>query len=62
MAICAFCNTQETELFESGVPICLPCANARDARSQEDTPERAAAANADGHLDPIVPEDLKREG
>jgi hypothetical protein len=62
MAICAHCKTEETELFESNVPICLACANARDARSKKDTPERAAAANADGHLDPIVPGDLKREG
>jgi hypothetical protein len=27
MAICAHCKTQETHLFENGVPICLDCAD-----------------------------------
>ena len=26
MAICAHCKTQETQLYENGVPLCLACA------------------------------------
>ena len=44
MALCAYCKTEETELFESDVPICLSCSNARDKKSKTDTMERAAAA------------------
>jgi hypothetical protein len=29
MATCAHCKTQETQLFQNGVPICLDCAGAR---------------------------------
>ena len=29
MATCAFCKTQETHLYENGVPICLKCIEAR---------------------------------
>jgi hypothetical protein len=29
MAICALCKTQETHLYEKGVPICLDCADGR---------------------------------
>jgi hypothetical protein len=29
MATCAHCKTQETQLYENGVPICLDCADGR---------------------------------
>lgn len=29
MATCFHCKTEETQLFENGVPICLKCAEAR---------------------------------
>ncbi len=32
MELCAFCKTKETALYESGVPICLGCADARTKR------------------------------
>ena len=35
MAVCAFCKAQETELYESGIPICIECA---DVRSQRKAP------------------------
>ena len=31
MAACAYCGA-ETELYESGVPICLKCSDAREAK------------------------------
>lgn len=33
MAQCAHCKTEETELYEYGVPVCLKCANIRAERS-----------------------------
>ena len=35
MATCAHCKTQQTELYENGVPVCILCADARDARIKE---------------------------
>jgi hypothetical protein len=32
MAICAHCNTEETELYENNVPVCLHCMTIRDAK------------------------------
>lgn len=29
MPICAYCNTQETQLLQNGVPICLDCTDGR---------------------------------
>ena len=34
MAICAHCKTQETELYENSVPICVKCATIRDAAAK----------------------------
>jgi hypothetical protein len=31
MAICAQCETQETNLYENGIPICLACATDKAA-------------------------------
>jgi hypothetical protein len=39
MAQCAYCKT-ETFLYDGGVPICLECADARDANSKPPEPER----------------------
>jgi hypothetical protein len=33
MAECAFCKA-ETELYENGVPVCLPCEQKREAKSK----------------------------
>jgi hypothetical protein len=63
MATCAHCNTEETELYESGVPICLRCANAKEAKIMQGTRGRAAAANGNGQFSTtfgVVPEDLKQ--
>jgi hypothetical protein len=32
MELCAFCKTRETALYESDIPICLECADARTKR------------------------------
>jgi hypothetical protein len=47
MATCAHCKTQETQLYEDGVPICIPCANAVQ-EAKLDGIERASAAAAGG--------------
>jgi hypothetical protein len=39
MAQCAYCKT-ETRLYDGGVPICLECADARDAKSKPLETER----------------------
>ena len=39
MAQCAYCKT-ETFLYDGGVPICLECADARDAKSKPPETER----------------------
>jgi hypothetical protein len=48
MATCAKCKTEETEFYESGVPICFACANARQ-EIKLDKMERAFAASAGGN-------------
>ena|SRR6266853_1040966 len=35
MAICADCKTEETDLYENGVPICLKCEQKRKAKSSD---------------------------
>jgi hypothetical protein len=35
---CAFCRTEETELYEGGVPICLKCAVLREGNAKKDRP------------------------
>jgi len=45
MAICAKCKTEETEVYEAGVPICIPCANVQQ-EAKLDTLERASSASA----------------
>jgi hypothetical protein len=47
MATCAKCKTEETEWYESGVPMCFSCANARQ-EAKLDSMERASAASAGG--------------
>jgi hypothetical protein len=64
MALCSRCKA-ETELYDNGVPICLSCANAKDAKIKQGTRAWAAAANGNGQTHStfgIVPEDLKRSG
>ena len=39
MAECAFCKG-ETELYDSGVPVCVKCSEARDNKCKPPTPER----------------------
>ena len=63
MVTCAYCKTQDTELYHSGIPICLTCVNAREANAKEGNGERATAANGHAQLrSAFVPEDLKRSG
>ena len=38
MERCAFCKTEDTALYENGVPICLKCVAAREAKSKKDYP------------------------
>ena len=45
MELCAHCKAQETQLYESGVPICLSCANTRDAELKQAEQKRTATAN-----------------
>jgi len=40
MATCAYCNTEETELYESNVPICLKCSEARTVKPTSSASER----------------------
>ena len=46
MAKCVHCKTQETEMYEKGVPICLACATDKAV-------QRAAAGNGTSHKPPI---------
>jgi hypothetical protein len=34
MEPCAFCKVEETALYQNGVPICLKCADRREAKSK----------------------------
>lgn len=43
MATCARCNTQETQLYENGVPICLDCADGRTKRKPPATDQQIRA-------------------
>jgi hypothetical protein len=56
MATCAHCKTQETDLFDNGVPICIACATNKDAKAKP--MERATAYGKMGKM----PDDLKRTG
>lgn len=38
MAVCTFCRA-ETELYESGVPVCVKCSDARDSKRKPPTSE-----------------------
>jgi hypothetical protein len=40
MALCAFCKTRETDLHESGLPICLECSEARSKRKPPATEQQ----------------------
>ena len=57
MAICALCKTQETELYDSGVPICLACATDKAAKIRRD--ERATAHSARDGAGGNLPKELK---
>ena len=43
MAICAHCNTQETQLHENGVPVCLDCSEGRTKRKPPATEQQIRA-------------------
>jgi hypothetical protein len=47
MAKCTYCKTQETQLYEDGVPICIVCSN-RIQEAKLDCIEKASAAAAGG--------------
>lgn len=56
MAICAHCKTQETEMYQTGVPVCIACATDNDA-------DRAANpyGKTDGKASSLL-EDPKQSG
>jgi hypothetical protein len=37
---CAFCKTEETALYESGLPICLKCVEKREPKRKPPNPEQ----------------------
>jgi len=43
MAICARCKSQETQLYENGVPICLDCADGRTKPNPPATDQQTGA-------------------
>ena len=45
MATCGYCKTQQTQLYEDGVPICIMCSNAIQ-EAKLDGIEKASAATA----------------
>ena len=51
MATCFHCKTEETALYENGVPICIACANARDAKIKQGDRKWGAAANGGSQPD-----------
>lgn len=44
MAICAHCKTQETQLFENGVPVCIACAQGPSIQRKPYASEREIRA------------------
>jgi hypothetical protein len=38
MERCAFCQAEDTALYESGVPICLKCVSAQEAKAKKGHP------------------------
>lgn len=44
MATCAHCKTQETQLFENGVPVCIACAQGPSIKRNPCTSEREIRA------------------
>jgi hypothetical protein len=44
MERCAFCKTNETALYDNGVPICLVCADARTKRKPAATDQQIRGA------------------
>ncbi len=40
MALCAFCKTRETVLYDSDIPVCLECAEARSRRKPPATEQQ----------------------
>jgi hypothetical protein len=38
MERCAFCKAEDTALYENGVPVCLKCVAAREAKAKKDRP------------------------
>jgi hypothetical protein len=44
MAICAYCKTEETQLYVSGIPICLKCSGEGDNSVGKEPPTRHKSA------------------
>ena len=44
MATCFHCKTEETQLYENGVPVCLRCANSPPIKRKPPTTERDIGA------------------
>ena len=54
MAICFHCKTEETQLYENGVPICLKCVKEPPSK------RKAAASEQDGFRATLREEDQRR--
>jgi hypothetical protein len=49
MALCAYCKA-ETELYDGGVPICVQCSNAREAKRKPPASEHEIRTTLLQHL------------
>lgn len=58
MAICAHCRTQETQMYENGIPVCLACAT--DIAAKIAPAERATAYGTMDGTGSALPKDFKR--
>jgi hypothetical protein len=57
MENCAQCKTQETQMYQNGVPICLACAT--DKAAKIDPIERVPTYGATDGTGSSLPKDLK---
>ena len=50
MALCAQCKTQETQMYENGLPICLACATDKDVERADAATKRDERRNQEPGL------------
>jgi hypothetical protein len=56
MGLCVYCKTEETQLYVSGIPICLACADARETAVRQN---RFVVENGNGHAIADSPDALR---